>query len=132
MNIYFLIAGVLCILLGIVHSILGKYLIFRSKRKRGSLVPIEVSGTLKEGHLRIIWATWHLASIFGWCIAAFLIKISLDQHILDSTFICFMIYSTVLAMFASSLLVLLGTKGKHPGWIVLILIGILLVIGSIN
>jgi len=130
MNIYFLIAGILCFLLGLIHSILGEYLIFKDKRKTGNLVPSKVNTELKERHLRIIWATWHLSSFFGWCIGVFLIKISSDQKKLDAEFIDFMINSTVLAMFASSLLVLIGTNGKHPGWIVLILIGILLILGN--
>lgn len=130
MNNYFLIAGILCFILGLVHSILGEYLIFKDKRNKGSLVPIIVKKELKERHLRIIWATWHLASFFGWCIGAFLVKISLEQNKLDSEFIDFIIYSTIYTMFASSFLVLIGTKAKHPGWIILLLIGILLIIGN--
>lgn len=130
MNIYFLIAGTLCFLLGIAHSTLGEYLIFNNKRKGGNLVPTKVNTELKERHLHIIWATWHLSSFFGWCIGAFLIKISLKQNMLDSEFINFMINSTVIAMIASCLLVLIGTKGKHPGWIVLLVIGVLLLIGN--
>jgi len=130
MNIYFLITGILCFILGLVHSILGEYLIFRDKRNKGNLVPSKVNTELKERHLRIIWATWHLSSFFGWCIGAFLVKLSIDQNMLDSEFINFMINSTIFTMFASSLLVLIGTKGKHPGWIVLLLIGILLIIGN--
>lgn len=129
MNIYFLIAGILCFILGLIHSILGEYLIFRNKRNKGSLVPSKVIEELKERHLRIIWATWHLASLFGWCIGAFLWKISLEQGKLDSELIEFMIQSAFYTMFASSFLVLIGTKGKHPGWIILLLIGILLTLG---
>ncbi len=127
MNIYILIAGILCIILGLVHSILGEYLIFKDRRKTGNLVPTKVGMELKERHLRIIWATWHLSTFFGWCIGALLIKISLNQNMLDSEF---MINSTIVTMFVSSLLVLIGTKGKHPGWIVLLLIGTLLIIGN--
>lgn len=130
MNIYFLIAGVLCFILGLIHSILGEYLIFKDKRKTGNIVPTKVNTELKERHLQIIWATWHFSSFFGWCIGAFLIKVSLVQNELASEIIGFMISSIVLTMFASSLLVLIGTKGKHPGWIVLMLIGVLLLIGN--
>ena len=130
MNTYFLIAGMLCFILGLIHSILGEYLIFKNKRHKGHLVPSKVSVELKEKHLRIIWATWHLASFFGWCIGAFLVKLSLEQNKLDSEFIDFIINSTIYTMVASALLVLIGTKGKHPGWIVLLLIGILLIIGN--
>jgi len=130
MNNYFLIAGILCFVLGIVHSILGEYLIFNSKRTAGKLVPTKVHNELKERHLRIIWATWHLATFFGWCIGAFLVKLALDQHLLDSDFFKFLIHSTIVAMSASCVLVLIGTKGKHPGWIVLLIITILLFIGN--
>ena len=127
---YLCIAGILCFFLGIVHSILGEYLIFNSKRNKGSLIPSKKSTELKERHLRIIWATWHLASIFGWCLGAILIKISLEQNELNSSSIDFIIQSMMYTMFLASLLVLIGTKGKHPGWIVLLLIGIALVIGN--
>lgn len=120
----------LCFLLGIVHSILGEYLIFNSKRNKGNLVPSKKSEALKERHLRILWATWHLASVFGWCIGAVLIKISVEYNELKSTSIDFIILSIIYTMFLTSLLVLVGTKGKHPGWVVLLLIGILLVIGN--
>lgn len=130
MNTYVCIAGILCFLLGIVHSILGEYLIFNSKRNKGSLVPSKKSEALKERHLRILWATWHLASVFGWGIGAILIKISAEQNELDSTSIGFIIQPIIYTMFLSSLLVLVGTKGKHPGWVVLLIIGILLVIGN--
>jgi len=130
MNFYFLISGVLCFLLGIVHSILGEYLIFTEKKNKGDLVPTKVNTELKERHLRILWATWHLSSFFGWCIGAFLVKLSLNQNTLDSGFNDFMINSTIFTMCASSFLVLLGTRGKHPGWIVLLVIGILLIVGK--
>ena len=105
-------------------------MIFNSKRNKGSLVPSKKSEALKERHLRILWATWHLASVFGWGIGAILIKISAEQNELDSTSIGFIIQPIIYTMFLSSLLVLVGTKGKHPGWVVLLIIGILLVIGN--
>ena len=129
MNYYFFIAGVLCFILGIVHSILGEYLIFKSKRKGSSLVPSIGSKDLREAHLRIIWATWHLASVFGWGFGVILIKLStkdLDTNVLHN----YIIYSIVSSVILGGLLVLIGTKAKHPGWIVLFLIGILLLIGN--
>ncbi len=130
MNIYFLTAGILCFILGLVHSFLGEYLIFRSKRSKGKLVPTIVDKELKERHLRILWATWHLASFFGWCIGLFLIKLALYQNKLDTEFIDCVILSITCTMFGSSFLVLIGTKAKHPGWIVLLIIAILLIIGN--
>jgi len=131
MNTYIFVAGILCFLLGIVHSILGEYLIFKTKRDKGSLVPSKESSELKERHLRIIWATWHLASIFGWCIGTILVKISLAQNEQQYDSYGFIIQSITYTMFLGSLLVLVGTKGKHPGWIVLLVIGILLILGNL-
>lgn len=130
MNTYFLIAGVLCFILGLVHSFLGEYLIFKSKRNKGSIVPSKRSTGLEERHLRILWATWHLASVFGWCIGAILIKLSLENSERYSNTTDFILQSITYTMFLTSFLVLLGTKAKHPGWIVLLVIGILLVAGS--
>ena len=126
MNIYLLISGILTILLGVVHSILGEFLIFKNKRKPGKIVPTIVNSDFKERQLRIIWTTWHLASFFGWCIGIYLLQISLNQNKFGSELIDFLINPAICMMFASSILVLIGTKGKHPGWIVLLVIGILL------
>lgn len=130
MNIYIFIAGILCFLLGIIHSILGEFLIFKNKRNKGSLVPSKKSPVLKERHLRIIWATWHLASLFGWCIGAVLIHISLNQNASLFDSFDFILQTTMYIMFFASLLVCLGTKAKHPGWVVLLIIGILLLVGG--
>lgn len=128
MNYYLLIAGILCFLLGITHSILGEYLIFNKKRNKGSLVPSKKNAALKERHLRILWATWHLASIFGWCIGVILVHHSMQNQNSNTSSIIYL--SIISTMFLSSLLVLIGTKGKHPGWIILMIIGILVMIGS--
>lgn len=130
MNTYIFVAGILCFLLGIIHSVLGENLIFKSKRNKGSLVPSKKSPALKERHLRIIWATWHLASLFGWCIGAILIIISRNQNAPLINSFDFILQTIMYIMFSASLLVLIGTKAKHPGWVVLLIIGILLILGN--
>ncbi len=125
MNTYFFIAGILCFLLGIAHSILGEALIFKNIRNKEKLVPSKETIELRERHVRILWATWHLATVFGWCLGAILIKISILE---ESQLIDFIVNSIGLTMFLSSLLVLIATKGKHPGWIVILAIGILAMI----
>ena len=130
MNTYFFFAGILCFVLGLVHSILGEYLIFLRKRNKGCLVPTKVQSDLKEGHLRIIWATWHLASVFGWCIGVILLKIATDPGEMNSGLGAVIIQSAIYSMALGAALVLIGTKGRHPGWIVLLLIALLLWMGS--
>lgn len=125
MNGYFLIGGILCLILGVVHSFLGERLIFKNKRTKGTLVPSINSNDLRESHLRIIWATWHLASIFGWCFGAILIHLAFKSSEYSAAIKSMLVTSLTVTMVLGSVLVLVGTKGKHPGWMVLLLIGVL-------
>lgn len=129
MNTYFLSAGILCIFLGIAHSVIGEYLIFHPRRKGNSLVPTAGGKELRERHLRILWATWHLATVFGAGFGLLLIQVSYIPNAIDTEFIGFLIIAIQYVMLAGSLLVLVATRGKHPGWFVLLCIAILLWIG---
>lgn len=116
----YLIAGVLAVVTGIVHSLLGERLIFRHLRK-GSVVPALAAPPLRERHIRILWATWHLASVFGWAFAAILLQmafapVSPGQFIGDAI---------VAADLGAAVLVLVATKGRHPGWIALLAVAVL-------
>lgn len=130
MNTYILIAGILCIVLGLIHSLLGEYLIFKHKRNKSELVPTKGGKDLREKHLRIIWATWHLASIFGLCIGLLLIRLSNDSNQMDALLLSSIFQIVTVSMFIASFLVLYSTKAKHPGWIVLLFIGVLLLLGN--
>ena len=119
MNTYLLAAALLSILIGIIHSILGEMLIFK-KLRNNALVPTLGASPLNKSNIRIIWATWHLASILGFAIGAILINLA-NEKVLDS----FIINSVSWAMMASSILVCYATKGKHPGWFGLLLVSLL-------
>jgi hypothetical protein len=105
-------AGVLMILIGIAHSVIGEILIFRQLRA-GTVVPLIAPAPLRERHLRILWANWHLTSVLGWGLAALLILIAMSPvpsaHALNVRIIA-------IATLAGSLLVLYATRGRHPGW----------------
>lgn len=112
MQNYLIAAGMLMILIGIAHSVIGEILIFRQLRA-GTIVPLLAPGPLRERHLRILWANWHLTSVLGWGLAALLILIAVapdpSSHALHVRIIA-------IATLAGSLLVLYATKGRHPGW----------------
>lgn len=112
MQMQLLAAGVLMILIGIAHSVIGEILIFRQLRA-GTIVPLLAPAPLRERHLRILWANWHLTSVLGWGLAALLILIAVapdpSSHALHVRIIA-------IATLAGSLLVLYATKGRHPGW----------------
>ena len=127
MNIYFLSAAVVCVLVGIVHSILGEILIFNNLRV-GGIVPTEAAPPLLSRNVRIIWATWHLASIFGLLLAGILLAAAVGKITLDSI----AIYAFLAAFVAGSALVFLATNGMHPGWIGLLSVAVLVYLGRVT
>lgn len=125
-NTYLLYAGILCIILGLVHSVMGEYLIFHKLIKPSTYKITAETQSWTRKYNGIIWATWHLASILGWCVGAiliFLAKSDTTPHVFPLQVIC-------IGMLAGGLIVAIGTSGKHPGWIVMSIIGILIVLGS--
>jgi len=112
-------AGLLSITVGLVHSILGELLIFKNLRNR-SLVPNVSLPPLREKNIRILWATWHLASVFGFTMGAILIKLAIM-----STPSSFIIQSIAFSMCVASALVFYATKARHPGWVGLFGVAIL-------
>jgi len=116
------IAGVLALITGVVHSVLGEILIFRHLRN-GGLVPSLGAPPLRERNIRIIWATWHLGSVFGWAFAGLLLCLALAGN--DYSIRAVVLSAIVFAHIGGSLLVLVGTKGRHPGWIALLAVAAL-------
>lgn len=115
-------AAVLAALTGVVHSLLGELLIFRHLRV-SALVPSLPAPPLQGRNVRILWATWHLASVFGWAWAGLLWRLARSPEAALPA-------STVLGLAAAAfltgaLLVLVGTRGRHPGWLALGAVGAL-------
>jgi hypothetical protein len=118
-------AGVLAIAIGLVHSVFGEVLIFRHLRK-GGLVPTIAAPPLRARHIGILWATWHLASVFGWAFAGALIMLAVAP---DGAPGAVILSAAIFANLAGALLVLVGTKGRHPGWIALLAVAALIWFG---
>lgn len=127
MNPYLLAAGVLLIAIGLIHSILGERIIFRRMRAQG-MIPTQGGNLLREPHVRILWATWHMASIMGWFIACVLFWLALPSS--SNVHTSFLAKALIITLLASSALVLIGTKGRHPGWIGLLVAGVLVASGA--
>ena len=114
MNAFFLAAAWLTFAIGLVHSVFGEWLIFRRMRQ-GGFIPTNGGQVLREPHVRILWASWHVLTVLGWGIAALLFWLAQAPQAQIAPSIIPQILTAALA--ASSALVLIGTKGKHPGWI---------------
>ena len=126
MQSYLLAAGVLMILIGVAHSVIGEILIFRQLRA-GAIVPLLAPAPLRERHLRILWANWHLTSALGWGLAALLILIAVAP---DPSSYALQVRTIAVVTLAGSLLVLYATRGRHPGWIGLLVAAILAWLGQ--
>ncbi|ATQ77352.1 hypothetical protein CR152_24735 [Massilia violaceinigra] len=118
MNPWFLSGSILMIIVGVVHSVFGERLIF-SRLRAGGLIPTDGGSHLLERHVRILWATWHLSSVLGWAAAFILLYAS------NAAVPALVIDALVVAAAAGGMLVLVGTHGKHPGWIALLIVALL-------
>ena len=115
-------AGVLALVTSVVHSVLGERLIFRHLRRSG-VVPSVAAPPLDGRNIRILWATWHLASVFGVAFAGVLLQLAPADG--DRAVHAVVLRAIVFANLGGALLVLIGTRGRHPGWIALLLIAVL-------
>lgn len=126
MNYLLLSAAVLTFLLGLVHSILGERQLF-SHLREGKTTPTQNKPPLKSSHIRIIWATWHLATIFGWGMASVIFISAVDNSLREPQVMTLNFISA--AMLVGGLIVLYATRGRHPGWVVLMTIAVLIWLG---
>lgn len=126
MNWYFVSAGVLAFAIGLVHSVLGELLIFRRMRVSG-FIPTNGGPVLREPNVRILWASWHVVTVLGWCLAGLLIWLAYPASGAAAQRPVALGVSA--SMLASSVLVLVGTKGRHPGWLGLLGVAILTSVG---
>lgn len=113
MNWYFVAAAALMFVVGLVHSVFGERLVFRRMRGAGA-IPTNGGTVLREGHVRILWASWHVATVLGWCVAGVLVWLALPSSSQQGA--SFMAQGIVAAVLACALLVFVGTKGRHLGW----------------
>ncbi len=118
MNPWLISSGILMIITGVVHSVFGERLIF-SRLRAGGLIPTDGGSHLRERHVRILWATWHFTSVLGWG-AAFILLYAANAAVP-----ALVIQTLVAAAAAGGILVLVGTRGKHPGWIALLMVALL-------
>lgn len=126
MNLYFASAALLAFLVGLVHSVLGERLIFNRLRQDG-VIPTHGGKLLGEGHVRILWASWHVLTVFGWGMAAILFWLACRP--LDQENTSFVVHAIATAMLSGSVLVFVGTRARHPGWVGLLGVAVLAWLG---
>lgn len=122
MNHYLFTAGCLTFVVGIIHSVLGELLIFHQLRNHG-IIPTNGGSILSERNVRILWATWHLVTLFGLGIGTILLILSISWS--QDSLVLYIENTLLISMALASALVLVATKAKHPGWMGLLCVAIL-------
>ena len=126
MNTYLVAAAALAFIVGLVHSVLGEVMVF-SRMRQGLLVPTNGGSVLQQRHVRILWASWHVLTMFGWSFAAMLFLLASEPPAAHLRVL--LLQATAIAMFFGSLLVFYGTKARHPGWLGLLGVAVLTWLG---
>ncbi|MBL8378643.1 MAG: hypothetical protein JNM79_12290 [Burkholderiales bacterium] len=127
MNTFILFAAGLAFLVGLAHSVFGEIMIFKRMRS-GGIVPINGGKVIGEGHVRILWASWHVLTVFGWLVSSFLVWLA--QPAARGVAPAWLLGAIAIAMLAGALFVLVGTKGRHPGWLGLLGVAVLTWLGQ--
>lgn len=110
----FTAAAILAIVVALVHSIPGEIMVFRRLRKPGRVIPTDSGDRLLGSNVRILWASWHVLTVFGLGLAAMLLRLASSTRTAENDFIA---QTIAVSMLGGSLLVLAGTRGRHPGWV---------------
>lgn len=127
MNIWFLCAAGLTVLIALAHSVVGEQRIFRHLRRAGELVPTEGDTLLREFQVRILWATWHMLSVMGLGLAAVLFWLA--HPAAQAASAGRLEWSVAAAMAVSGALVLVSNRGQHPAWLALFAAAALVALG---
>jgi hypothetical protein len=119
------VAAALSFATGLAHSVLGEVLIFQRLR-RGTVVPTHGGHALGGRHVRILWASWHVLTLLGWCMALMLVELA-AWPANDMTGAITRLISV--GMLTGGLTVLIATRGRHPGWVSMTLVALLIEAG---
>ena len=127
MNWFLFSASIITFVVGLIHTVLGEVIVFRKMRRHG-FIPTDGGSLLSESDVRILWSTWHALTAFGWGMALLLLWLARhSSH--DSTY-PLLINIVATSMLVGSALVFIGTKGRHPGWVGLLIVALLSWIGG--
>ena len=123
MNILFIVAAGVLAVVALAHSVLGEIMVFRSLRTRG-VVPTAGRPVLREPQVRILWGTWHLATVLGLALSALLWRLGTSPWT-DVALAAWVADVAGVATLASGLLVFYATRGRHPAWVPLMAVAAL-------
>ncbi|MCI0708089.1 MAG: hypothetical protein L0Y80_11465 [Ignavibacteriae bacterium] len=118
-----LTAAALAFIVGLAHSVAGEMFIFRNIVK-DQLPPLRGSA---EFTYRTLRAVWHVATaaFFGFIALLLHLALSIQQNSLAE----FVQLVSAVSFLVCALIMAIGTKGKHPGWIAFFVIALCVWLG---
>ncbi|MEO6065693.1 MAG: hypothetical protein ABIP49_07960 [Lysobacterales bacterium] len=118
-------SAILTVLLSVIHSAVGEKLILIPLQHSEGLPAVRGSVRSTRETLRF---AWHVTSVFGLGIAAILFRYArMDE--LDSGDI-FILKTLSLTFLASFIVAIVGSRARHPSWIVFALLSLLTWLGT--
>ena len=124
MNLLLVIAAILTMLIGIAHSVLGERLLLGPLFRRGEVPKLLGSATFAR---RVLRFAWHLTTLLLIGIGVVVLYLAMGTSGVQTAWILHALSAT---FGASTLLSLIGTRGKHFSWSVFLVIAVLLWTGS--
>ena len=125
MNFYFVAAAVLVVGIGIAHSWLGERYILMRLFRRQNMPHLFGSDDFTKRTLRF---AWHITTVAWFGAAAFLLILA-SYPIDDSARMVSRIIATTFLV--SSIIALVGSRGRHLSWVVFLLIAGLVWMGNL-
>ncbi|MFZ0751099.1 MAG: hypothetical protein WAM70_17175 [Pyrinomonadaceae bacterium] len=123
MNFYFVAAAVLVVGIGIAHSLLGERYILTRLFRRQNIPHLFGNDEFTKRTLRF---AWHITTV-TWFGAAALLLILASNPIDESA----RMFSRAIAatFLVTSIIALIGSRGRHLSWVVFLLIAVLVWMG---
>ncbi len=108
------------VVLALAHSIVGERLILIPLARVADLPP--VGGSVRQTRRTLRFA-WHVTSVLGLGLAAILLRYAQLAELDGEQILLVRILSLTFA--ASFVVALVGSKARHPSWVVFLLVAIL-------
>jgi hypothetical protein len=118
-----LIAAVLILLLGLVHSLLGERYILVRLFRRDNLPRLFGSDAFTKNTLRF---AWHLTTVVWFGIGVLLVQLSTGRPLGTAE----LGVTLAITAAASGLVALVGSRARHPAWIVFLVVAALVWTGT--
>ena len=124
MNLYFVIAAVLALAIGVAHSWLGERYVLMRLFRRQNIPHLFGSDDFTKRTLRF---TWHLTTVSWFGAAALLLILASSPLDASARLLSRAIAATFLV---SAVIALVGSRGRHLSWVVFLLIAGLVWVGA--